>query len=478
MKKKEPGSQVHYPFWYVPIITSPMWIAVVAVLHVYSAMYAVGGSILLAIQTHLAYNSEDSEYLNYLRNHTWFFVLFTVVYGALTGVGIWWTIGLASPLATEELIHIFVLGWGMEYVTFLVEIVAAFLFFYYWGRFTRRVHLSIAWIYVGAALGSLVIITAITAFQLNIGRWTPAAGFWRAFFNPQAVPQILARTGGSVLLASLYFFLHSTLKLDSNPRLRILVGTQSAKWAIGGAALTVIGGIMWYVFLPSSGKDALVGAAALNILMSIIFAVTAGVIIIMYLGPLRNPSWLTPGFAILFFGLGLTAVGTGEFIREAVRKPYIVYGRVLGSQIRPESIPYLRKIGYIEGGKWTKSFICANFPQTISNGKIDSAKLLELPTDERMQVGKTIFMYHCNDCHAVEGYSAVSELTRGWSRKMIYNTVTSPNRMRFFMPPWSGTTAEAELLTDYLQSIQHPYPRGLLRFDGEINGPKVPYSTR
>jgi AGZA family xanthine/uracil permease-like MFS transporter len=35
------------------------------------------------------------------------FILLTVVYGAITGVGIWWTIGLASPLATEALIHIF-----------------------------------------------------------------------------------------------------------------------------------------------------------------------------------------------------------------------------------------------------------------------------------------------------------------------------------------------------------------------------------
>jgi len=32
---------MHYPFWYVPEQTSPMWIAVVAGLHIYTAVYVV-----------------------------------------------------------------------------------------------------------------------------------------------------------------------------------------------------------------------------------------------------------------------------------------------------------------------------------------------------------------------------------------------------------------------------------------------------
>lgn len=456
---------MHYPFWYVPGLTSPMWIAIVAVLHMYVSMYAVGGSILLLMQTRLAYRLRDKEYLGYLHDHTWFFVLITAVYGALTGVGIWWTIGLASPLATEELIHIFVLAWAMEYVTFILEILAAFIFFYYWGKLSEKTHLQMGWIYVGAAVGSLVIITAITAFQLNIGNWTPAKGMWTALFNPQALPQITARLGGSILLGALYFFLHASIKIRSN-RLKELVGRQSAKWTVLGSILTVGGGIMWLTHLPASGQAALVGAAVLNVLMFVIFAVTAGVVIIMYLGPIRNPNWLTPGFAILFFGLGLTAVGTGEFIREAVRKPYIVYNRVLGNQIRPEAIPELKETGYLEGGVWTKAYIKDRFPEVVVNRRIDGRRLLALPPDDRREVGKTLFQYHCNDCHAVEGYSAVSQLTRGWNREMVHNMVTHLDMFHFFMPPWSGTPDEAEVLTDYVMEIRRPYPTGLLD-DGE-----------
>lgn len=453
---------MHYPFWYVPGLTSPMWIAIVAVIHIYVAMYAVGGSILLASQTSLAYRIGDQSYLGYLRRHTWFFLLLTVVFGSLLGVGIWWTIGLASPLATEELIHVFVLGWAMEYVTFIVEILSLFVFFYYWGKLASKTHVQIGWIYAGAAFGSLFIITAITAFQLNTGSWNPPGSFWVAFFNPQSIPQIASRTGGSILLGALYFFLHSTIILKHDDPLRERVGKHSADWMVLGAALTIGGGLAWYFFLPASASAALVGAAVLNVLVFIIFFATAGVVAITYLGPLRNPQWLTPGFAILFFGLGLTATGAGEFIREAVRKPYIVYNRVLGNQVRPQEVPHLRRVGYLEGGLWTGTYIKREFPQVVTDGRIDGDKLLALPPQMRIQVGKTIFMYHCNDCHAIEGYSSVAQLSRGWNRPMLEDLVRHLEHYHFFMPPWSGTEEEAEVLTDYLMSIRRPYPPGLL----------------
>lgn len=447
-----------------------MWIAVVAVLHIYTAMYAVGGSILLVAQTSLAYRVRDVELLDYLKSHTWFFLLLTVIYGSLFGVGIWWTIGLASPLATEDLIHIFVLGWAMEYVTFFIEILSIFAFFYYWGRLAQKTHLQMGWIYAAAAFVSLIIITGVTAFQLNPGGWKDGGGFWAAFFNPQAFPQIAARTGGSLLLGALYFFLHSTLRIKNNDRLRERVGKLSANWAMFGAVLTIFGGLGWYSQLPASGSAALVGAAVLNVLMTIIFVLTAGVVAMMYLGPIRNPSWLSPGFAILFFGLGLAATGTGEFIREGVRKPYIVYGRVLGSQIRPEEIPNLRTGGYLAGGTWTNAYMRDKYPQVFVAGKIDSDRLLALPAQDRREVGHVIFQYHCNNCHGVQGYSAVSVLTQGWNRQTVSETVKHPEMVRYFMPPWSGTPAEAELLTDFIMSIRQPFPPGMMH--GENGGAK------
>ncbi|MBI4532088.1 MAG: cytochrome ubiquinol oxidase subunit I [Candidatus Latescibacteria bacterium] len=452
---------MHYPWWYVPFLTSPMLIAIVAVLHVVVSHYAVGGGLFLAVETRYAYRTDNSDYLAYLKDHAWFFILVTVVYGAITGVGIWWTIGLASPLATETLIHAFVFGWGMEYVTFLLEITSAFIFYYFWGRLDARTHQTIGWIYAASAWLSLVLITGITAFMLNPGRWPQTPTFWVGFLNPQFIPQVLARTGGSFLLASLYVYLHAAFTVK-DPALRDLIASRSARPALLGVILIVLGGVGWYLFLPESARAALAAASVLNVLMVLIFGLTVAVFVMLYLGPYRNPGWLSPGFAILFFVSGLAAISTGEYIREAVRKPYIIYNVVMSNQILADEIPALRKNGYLESGTWTKALIAAHYPQVVREGKIDEEKLLILPEADQRQIGQVLFQYHCNDCHATTaGYSAIGHLIRGWTPEMIRGVVEQPEKAHFFMPPWAGTPEEAELLTTYLTSISLPHPAGM-----------------
>jgi cytochrome d ubiquinol oxidase subunit I len=452
---------MHYPWWHVPFLTSPMLIAVVSLLHVVVSHYAVGGGLFLAVEARFAYRSNNRPYLAYLQSHAWFFILVTVVYGAVTGVGIWWTIGLASPLATEVLIHTFVFAWAIEYVFFLLEVVSAFVFYYYWGRLEARTHQLVGWIYAGSAWISLVLITGITGFMLNPGGWPQDRSFWVGFFNPQFLPQTLARTGGSLLLASLYVYLHATFK-TKDPALRDLIGARSARPALLGSVLVVLGGLGWFHYLPPSAKAALAAASVLNVLMVLIFALTGAVFVMLYLGPYRNPGWLTPGFAILFFAFGFAAVSTGEFIREAVRKPYVVYNVVMSNQILPGEIPSLRQNGYLEGGVWTKAWVAARYPQVMDAGKIQPAILLELPLADQRKLGQVLFQYHCNDCHAAgNGYSPVGHMMRGWTPAMIRTVVREPEKAHFFMPPWAGTTAEAELLTQYLLTITPPHPAGM-----------------
>ena len=453
---------MHYLWWYVPFLTAPMLIAIVSVFHVFVSMYAVGGGLFLAVETQYAYSTGNRDYLAYLKNHAWFFILLTVVYGAITGVGIWWTIGLASPLATEALIHIFVFGWAMEYVFFILEIASAFIFFYCWDRLEPKTHQIIGWIYAISAWISLVLITGITAFMLNPGRWSEQESFWIAFFNPQFLPQTLARTGGSLLLATLYVYLHAGFCLKNN-NIQTLISKRSTRPGLLGASLITIGGLWWYLALPDSAKAALAAASVLNVLTVLIFAMTIVVFIMLYLGPYRNPGWITPGFALLLFTFGLAATGTGEFIREAVRKPFIVYDLVLGNQIMRNEIPTLKKTGYLEGGVWTKAYIFRHYPQAVTtDGRINESALPGLSEDDRLRVGEILFQYHCNDCHAIkDGYSAVSNMTRGWTPEMILALVEDLDKAHFFMPPFAGTHEEAQLLTQYLYSIAKPFPAGL-----------------
>ncbi len=148
-----------------------MLIAIVSTAHILVAHYAVGGGLFLAVEVSHTYRTRNVDYLAYLKRHAKFLVLLTVVFGAVTGVGIWWTIGLASPLATRILLQAFVFAWAVEWVFFLLEIVSAFVFYYYWDRLPQKIHTTVLWIYAISGWASLAIISAITAFMLDPGDW-------------------------------------------------------------------------------------------------------------------------------------------------------------------------------------------------------------------------------------------------------------------------------------------------------------------
>ena len=451
---------MHYPWWHVAHLTAPMLIAIIATVHVLVSHYAVGGGLFLAVELRYAYRAKDRDYLAYLKRHAGFFILVTVVFGAITGVGIWWTIGLASPLATELLIRTFVFGWATEWVFFVIELASAFIVYYCWGRLAEKTHVAMAGIYAFAAWMSLVLITGITAFMANPGGWLEKPSFWTAFFNPQFIPQTVARTGGALLLTYLYVYLHASLTIK-DCRMRDRIGSRSARPALAGAIMITVGGLGWYWFLPASAKVILEGVASLNILIALIFALTIITFFLLYLGPYRNPGWLSPGFAGALFIFGLAAFSTGEFIREAVRKPYVLYNVVLGNQITPDEVPKFRQQGYLNSGIWTKAYMSHSYPQVFEDHAIGQAQLLELPAGDRIDVGKVLFQYHCNDCHAAgPGFSAVSSLLQGRSRDQVRSTIEHLDAY-FFMPPWAGNDAEAELLTDYLMSIAPSRPAGM-----------------
>ncbi|MDO5553806.1 MAG: cytochrome ubiquinol oxidase subunit I [Planctomycetia bacterium] len=357
---------MHYPWWYIPGLTAPMLIAIVAVVHVIVSHYAVGGGLLLALENGHALRQGDEAYRNYWKKHAKFFILLTVVFGAITGVGIWWTIGLASPLATEFLIRTFVFGWAIEWCFFILELVAAFGFYYFWTRLKPRTHAIMGWIYGLSAWISLVLITGITAFMLNsgtlLGQLDLAADpyavgtFWQSFLNAQLIPQTVLRTGGALILATFYVYLHASL-CESNAAVREKVVRRMRIPSLLGVLLLLTGLVGWFWFLPSSSLTMLQSAAAMNIFGGLFLAVFVAIVLLLWVGPIRNPQKMTTGLALALFLFGLAGVGIGEFVREAVRKPFIVDRLVYGHQIFTSEVNSVRSRGVLESGLWTRLYL-------------------------------------------------------------------------------------------------------------------------
>ena len=146
-------------------------VAAIAIFHVYVAHFAVGGGLFLILTEHLGYRKNSPGVLEYTRRHSKFFMLTTMVLGGISGVGIWFIIALLSPGATSQLIHTFVFGWAIEWVFFLGEIVALFIYFYTFGKIQRRNHLAVGWLYFFFGWMSLFVINGIIGFMLTPGDW-------------------------------------------------------------------------------------------------------------------------------------------------------------------------------------------------------------------------------------------------------------------------------------------------------------------
>ena len=71
-----------------------MLIAAIAVFHVFISHFAVGGGFFLVLTERKAYRDNNTAMLQYVKKHSKFFLLLTLVLGAVTGVAIWFVIGL------------------------------------------------------------------------------------------------------------------------------------------------------------------------------------------------------------------------------------------------------------------------------------------------------------------------------------------------------------------------------------------------
>lgn len=85
------------PVWHFVGIGSGLIIGIVSVLHVFVAQFAVGGGIYLVWMERRAYRDGAPEILQWLERHTHFFLLLTMVFGGLSGVGIWFTMSVVNP---------------------------------------------------------------------------------------------------------------------------------------------------------------------------------------------------------------------------------------------------------------------------------------------------------------------------------------------------------------------------------------------
>jgi mono/diheme cytochrome c family protein len=451
---------MNYPIWSIP--SAGLLIAAVAIVHVFISHFAVGGGLFLVLTERKARREHDAALLDYVERHSRFFVLLTLVAGAMTGVAIWFTIGLVHPAATTALTAAFVFGWAIEWTFFLVEIAAAMVYYYGWHRLAPAVHMRVGWIYFWAAWLSLAVINAILSFMLTPGAWIQTHGFWDGVLNPTYVPSVVVRTAAAVGLAGLYAVLTATWLTDAALRRRV-ARYAAIGWILPMAVIMPLG-VAWYLSAASGAGIPVMetfGAKSRSILAvfqaalagspsgspiaqrALIALVLASVLIVPLTLALLGRRGASYGrvHAGALMVCGFVALGAGEWVREDLRKPYVI-GQYM----------------FVNG-------MHATGDDAFARASIDSRGVLATaawahPTPDGPCVeceiarGREIFRLSCSSCHSIDGYLAIRPLARGMTVAGAHGAIgrlaTWRNRR---MQPFAGTAAERHDLAVYLANV-------------------------
>ena len=463
---------MNYPFWNIPYLGSGWVIGIIAIFHVMISQFAVGGGFYLPIAERKALHMTDPKmrfvWFEQLVRHSKFFLILTGVFGTVSGVGIWFAIGLTHPEATSTLIHNFVFGWAIEWVFFMVELSTAAVYYYTWNRIDEKLHLVVGWVYAGASLCTLIIINGILTFMLTPGdTWLAVAGtgheaskFWFAFFNPTYWPSLFLRVCVCTSLAGIWALITaSRIDGDKHPALKTSLVKWSVRWLVTSfVAIPFL--MIWYLWMVPESQRALlslgidtIGAGTFSIItrIALIIIVTSATIVgVAYFLAYRSPKDFNLSHALAVLLLALMATGSGEYAREMLRKPYVIGRWMYSNGVRVNNVANLNEQGYLTNSEWVWHEAGAGGQEEVSS----------------YSRGEAIFRGECGSCHTLRGYRSLNNLLAGRDRANIGNFITmlhenqtySPYRR--YMPPMVGSKQDIEDLANFLNAQVNPAAPG------------------
>jgi len=460
---------MNYPIWDVPILGSGLVIAMIAIFHVFISHFAVGGGFYLPMTEALALRKGRKDWMVVLKKHAKFFLILTGVFGALTGVGIWFAIGNASPEGTSTLIHYWVFAWGIEWVVFLVELSSIAAYYYLWNRVSDSLHLQLGWFYGITAWLSLFLINGILTFMLTPSQaWLDAVGsgqetfaFWSAFFNPTFWPSLLVRTLICISMAGV-FALVSASRINGvqQPELKTEMTLWARRWLLPAFILLPVA-MFWYLSEVPPAQRALlslgvstVGPGLFTVLtrMALVFVISsfATVAAVYLFTSQRNATGFGLGSALTVAAMAYLTIGSMEMLREMLRKPYVISQHMFSNGVRKSAIASINQKGYLATTIWVRPEERARWAAD------DEAATHGAPRVPDSARGELIFRGECMACHTMDGYRSMRKLLKGRDRKGISNMLNvlhdyrEDSPYRVFMPPLVGTQSEVEALADYL----------------------------
>lgn len=401
-----------YPSWYVPDIGTAWVMGIIGVIHVLASNTSVGAAILFALLESRAVRENKPQIMEYIKKYGMFLLVFSYIWGSVTGPGIWYSITVASPRGVSALIHNFVWVWATEWVFFTVEVIGVYALVYTIGKIDPRTHLKITWTFVVSSVATLVLIVGILSFMMWPGsdRWYLTGSVFDAFFNLNFAAQLADR--GFLMLTSAAVV--GTIIVAAIPKgdpMRREVGQTTAFLGLIG----LVGGalsFMWYVAtLPPNAlvilKDRLpnwFGHLDFRVTTFVPLAVTSVLIGSYLLWVYLKPNKVrVPMAAAMVVILLVAGIWPEERTRETLRKPWVAGQYVYSNQIIGRDVPGLD--------------IHDQVPLVAEKGLLKTAAFV--PADMRtitpqnqVAVGRLLAVMACSNCHSLDRDGALRPIPK------------------------------------------------------------------
>ncbi len=409
-----------------------MVIGSLGIVHVFLAMFAIGGGFLMCYFQWLAQTGRSPHARRFVDGYFKALVLISFVVGAVTGVAMWFVSIQVSPRTIGMMVDEFHWIWAVEWTFFSLEITAGYCFYRYAARLADRDRFFLLAVYSVAAWFSLFWINGILSWQLTPGDWTRTREVWAGFFNPGFLPSLLFRTVTAMTIASLAACVVINAMPDLDREARRALINKAAHFLFPMAAMPVLSA--WYFgTMPEDSRRMVLGG---SIVMTLFMGLATGASLLIGLyaafALLLKKLYINGATAALLVALSFAATAGGEFVREGVRKPYTVREALYSTSVTPAEIARLRAEGCV-----------ARDPYPLR----DAAAY---PNDQ-VRLGARVFRFHCSVCHTIDGTNALRHLAGDWTPAQRRMNIAQLQRTKTFMPPFSGTPEELEALVRLIE---------------------------
>ncbi len=446
-----------FPVFHIDFFGNRMLIAVIAILHVLiNHGLAVGMAPLVATLELIGFKTKNQEYDRIAYKIMFFAFVITTTIGALTGVGIWFSVALVNPYSISSLIRVFFWAWFFEWTIFCTEVVLILYYFLTWKSSNVNAKSKKRHIVLGYGLAffswiTMAVIVAILGFMMDPGTWVLKKSFFSAVFNDIYIPQLALRTplamveAGCIAMALILLF--AKKDVDAKRALLKLVGIWNLFWS----PLLAAGGYFYYSRIPSTMKDNIPLSLLTGDFVSwhdkLIFVVIVSLFIAVLVSqlailiPERLPFAipLIPMFCILWL------TGHFERVREFIRKPYVIGRYMYANGVRVADQDFLEHNGISN---------YMTYQQPLNEKE---AFGLEKEMINRVTKGKNIFLFACSRCHTGKGINSVivnfeKLLGKGgnWLVDDVANYVKNVHMIQSYMPPFPGNAQDALDLASYI----------------------------